>query len=109
MSTVKKCTSAQELVQQHILTELTGQNFAILDRSVKGNHAFLLVKKDGECSIKFATYNRVGTTWNFKIVDEQEIQMNVACPAKIVERSQNQNPKAISWRKKVLKGTRVEI
>lgn len=109
MPLIKNCKSADDLVQQHIYPQLTAANYGILDRLVKINHAFLLVKKDGVCSIKLITYNRVGTSWNYGIQDEEQITAKFKCPTRIIERSENKDPKAVVWRKNMVKLNKASV
>lgn len=103
MISVKNCSSAKELVEQHVIPKITAENYGVIDKLIKINHAFLLVKKDGLTTLKFIRYHRVGVNWNFEIQEEQEITMSVTCPLKLLNRSENKHPKAISWRKRIAK------
>lgn len=103
MISVKKCNSAQELIDVHVIPKLTAENYGVIDRLVKINHAFLLVKKDGVATLKFVRYNRGGTNWHYEVQEEQDITMSVTCPIKLLNRSENKHPKAVAWRKRVAK------
>lgn len=109
MAMIKNCKSADELVQQHIYPLFTSDNYGILDRLVKINHAFLLVKKDGVASIKLISYNRAGTTWHYNVFDEETITASFKCPNRILERSNNAHPKAVAWRKNMVKLNKASV
>lgn len=109
MPMIKNCKSADDLVQQHIYPKLTADNYGIIDSLVKINHSFLLVKKAGVCSIKLVTYNRVGTSWNYNIQDEEEITTSFKCPNRILDRSEDKKPKAVAWRKNMAKLNKVSV